>query len=272
MSPELLRSYERELRFGLRPPPGRRREDDGRLVRIRGPGAHPLDDMVCASRLTAAEADEAIEALVAHAERERRGVQWNVYAHDEPSDLVERLERRGFRSQGEERVLVRPSAEPEAPGPAPGPSEVGVRRIERVADLAPVLAIQEAVWGPGHTDWLLQWWGPALAGEADPVAIFVGTFAGRDAGLGWVTLPRGGSFASLFGGTVLPEHRRRGVYPALVRARAQAAAQAGLPWLVVDANAMSAPRLLRLGFEHLTTRTELVWPAPAGPGAGCGPT
>jgi GNAT superfamily N-acetyltransferase len=53
---------------------------------------------------------------------------------------------------------------------------------------------------------------------------------------------------ALFGGAVLPEARRRGVYRALVHARWRHAAARGTPTLVVQAGPMSAPVLDGLGF------------------------
>ena len=53
----------------------------------------------------------------------------------------------------------------------------------------------------------------------------------------------------LYGGAVLPEGRGRGAYRALVRARWEHAVERGTPLLVVQAGAMSAPVLTRLGFE-----------------------
>ncbi|MEB0307171.1 GNAT family N-acetyltransferase, partial [Cryobacterium sp. 10I1] len=57
----------------------------------------------------------------------------------------------------------------------------------------------------------------------------------------------------------LAEWRGRGVYRALVAARAQLAARRGVPYLQVDASDDSLPILLRLGFEAVTTTTPYVW-------------
>jgi GNAT superfamily N-acetyltransferase len=54
---------------------------------------------------------------------------------------------------------------------------------------------------------------------------------------------------ALFGGSVLPAARGRGVYRALVRARWDHAVARGTPVLVVQAGAMSRPVLTGLGFE-----------------------
>jgi hypothetical protein len=54
---------------------------------------------------------------------------------------------------------------------------------------------------------------------------------------------------ALFGGSVVPAARGRGVYRALVRARWDHAVARGTPVLVVQAGAMSRPVLSGLGFE-----------------------
>jgi hypothetical protein len=58
--------------------------------------------------------------------------------------------------------------------------------------------------------------------------------------------------ALLVGGATMPEERGRGAYTALVRARWDAAAEAGTPALVVQAGAMSRPILERLGFRAVS--------------------
>jgi hypothetical protein len=244
------------MRRSLTPPPGRVRRDDGTIARIVGPTKHPLDDMVCWSDLTEETADAAIDTLLAEADREERALQWNVYGHDAPKDLVERLVRRGFVAQGEERILVLPTDA--FATVAPPPAGLEITRVVEEAGLDPVVRVQEVVWGSGHTEWLLAWWRPALRGEGDPIGIFLARIDGALAGAAWVLLPHHGSFASLFGGTVLPPFRRRGAHRALVAARAGLARQAGIPWLTVDGNAQSAPLLRRLGFSPLATRIELV--------------
>jgi GNAT superfamily N-acetyltransferase len=62
----------------------------------------------------------------------------------------------------------------------------------------------------------------------------------------------GAAGVNLFGGTVLPEARGRGVYSSLVRARWDMAVGRGTPALTVQAGRMSKPILERLGFEFVT--------------------
>ena len=58
-------------------------------------------------------------------------------------------------------------------------------------------------------------------------------------------------FAGLYGGGVEPAYRGKGIYRALVAARADEARRRGYRYLTVDAADTSAPILARLGFEAL---------------------
>ena len=78
---------------------------------------------------------------------------------------------------------------------------------------------------------------------------FVAVLDGRIVGAGTSTYLDGA--VTLNGGSVLPEARGRGAYRALVRARWEDAAARGTPALVTQAGRMSAPILLRLGFEEV---------------------
>lgn len=260
------------MRRRLPPAPGCAREVARALTWIVGPTPEPIDHMISHARLSAETADATIAAVVAGAQRGGHGVQWNVYGHDEPGDLVDRLERAGFSVQARETVMVLPAA---APSPEAGhhggtgrrdgpPLDLVVHRVVREDDLDEFVRVQEEVWGPKWTPWVRRWFAASLAGDADPVGVFVVRAGGVPAGAAWVSLPRGRSFASLFGGTVREAFRGLGVYRALVSARAGAAREAGLPWLVADANASSAPRLLRMGFAPLCSRTEMVLAQPGG--------
>jgi GNAT superfamily N-acetyltransferase len=78
---------------------------------------------------------------------------------------------------------------------------------------------------------------------------FVALADGRIVGAGTSTyLDRA---VTLNGGSVAPDARGRGAYRALVRARWEDAAARGTPVLVTQAGRMSAPILLRLGFQEV---------------------
>jgi GNAT superfamily N-acetyltransferase len=79
---------------------------------------------------------------------------------------------------------------------------------------------------------------------------------------GWVRFVAGTAFATLWGGSTLPDWRGRGIYKALVRYRARLAVERGYSYLQVDASADSRPILERAGFVPVTTTTPYVHPAP----------
>ncbi|MDX6538487.1 MAG: hypothetical protein QOI71_97, partial [Gaiellales bacterium] len=88
-----------------------------------------------------------------------------------------------------------------------------------------------------------------LERQSDVVARFGAWTDGRVCGGGRAIFsPRG---VLLAGGSTVAWARGRGVYRALVRARWDAAVARGTPALAVQAGAMSAPILPRLGFEKV---------------------
>ena len=72
--------------------------------------------------------------------------------------------------------------------------------------------------------------------------------------------PAHSAFASLWGGSTLPELRGRGLYTGLLAARLQEARARGARYLTVDAGPMSRPILERRGFRLLTHATACTWP------------
>jgi len=78
-------------------------------------------------------------------------------------------------------------------------------------------------------------------------------------GAAWVRYVAGTPFATLWGGSILPGWRRRGVYRALVAYRARLAEVRGFTLLQVDASDDSRPILQRLGFVPVTTTTPYVY-------------
>jgi GNAT superfamily N-acetyltransferase len=68
-------------------------------------------------------------------------------------------------------------------------------------------------------------------------------------------------FAGLYGGGTRPSFRGRGLYRAVVAARARDAIADGARYLIVDALPSSRPILERLGFEWLTDTWPCDWRA-----------
>lgn len=123
--------------------------------------------------------------------------------------------------------------------------------------------MESAVWGQ---DW--SWLGENLIGRIaaapDDIAVLAAEADGEVVSAAWIVFiqPGADGFARLLGGSTLPAWRGRGIYRALVAARAQLAAARGVKYLQVDASDDSAPILRRLGFHAVTTTTAYVWTPP----------
>ena len=103
-----------------------------------------------------------------------------------------------------------------------------------------------------------------IAAAPDDIAVVAAEAGGDVVAAAWLAFfePGAGSFARLLGGSTLPRWRGRGIYRALVAARAQRGAARGVTYLQVDASDDSAPILRRLGFRAVTTTTTYVWTPP----------
>jgi len=262
----LLTAYDEHMRgLEAKPPAGVRYERDGPL--LRAVGGHR--GYICGPRdagVTGAELDRLIARQRDYFAARGEGLGWPIRAHDQPADLPARLHAAGFVPGPADTVLIGLTAEL-ATDPAP-PHGVVLRWVTADADMRRIAAMQSAVWGQ---DW--SWLGENLiariAAAPDGIAV-VAAEAGREVvAAAWATFfgPGADSFARLLGGSTLPQWRGRGIYRALVAARAQRAAARGVTYLQVDASADSAPILRRLGFHAVTTTTTYVWtpPQPASP-------
>ncbi len=147
-----------------------------------------------------------------------------------------------------------------APAPAaPPPEGVGVRRLDDPAAFADLVDLNVEVYGDRED---AEWLAAALADEkrAAPEGLTVyGAFAAeRLVAAGWVRFPAGSAFGSLWGGATRAPWRGRGLYTALVAARAAEARARGVRFLAVDCSPASLPILERRGFVRLATTTPWV--------------
>ena len=125
------------------------------------------------------------------------------------------------------------------------------------------LFLAAAAWGHSGESWYPATLEQELAADPAGLAIFVAEADGLVVSAGWVRFPSGTDFATLWGGATLPAWRGRGIYRALVRRRAQLAAERGRRYLEVDASADSRPILERLGFRVVMHTRPYVWSPPA---------
>jgi GNAT superfamily N-acetyltransferase len=175
-----------------------------------------------------------------------RDIEWKVYSHDGPPGLEAALRLAGFAAGETETLVV---LDMQTTTLAPPPPGIDVREVRDAAGLADLAAVTQSAFGreAAPTEEL------AMRLQGPTLALFVAYDAGRPVSSGRLELAPGRAFTGLFGGGTIPSHRGRGVYRALVAARAAEARRRGHRFLTVDARETSRPILERLGFRPLAT-------------------
>ena len=253
MDEELLRQFDDEVRRNCRFL-GRKVERLERVTRITGPTAYQLDNFIFWTDFDSATADTEIETHVSHFDALGHNFVWIVCGHDQPPDLVDRLLARGLEHESEEQVVI---AEARSLGEQSLPPGVELRTIDDPADVPDVVAVADAVWGGDQHDFLTRWLTEMVRDHNESSTILVAYAQQQPIAAAWAFLWPDRAFAPLFGGSVIPQWRGRGIYRAMVAARAKAAADRGIRWCLVDAGPKSEPILKRLGFRVLTERKSL---------------
>ncbi|GII55476.1 N-acetyltransferase [Planotetraspora thailandica] len=255
----LLTAYDEQMRGAPPiPPVGVTYEKDGPLLRIVG----HYRGLVSAPRdigLRGAELDRLIARQRDYFAARGEAVEWKTRGHDQPADLTDRLRAAGFVPEDEEAVLIGLAQEMAA---APVlPDGVTLRQVTADADMHRIAAMESAVWGDDFS-WLSDDLIGRVSAAPNEIAVMVAEAEGEVVSAAWLVFREGTEFASLWGGSTLPAWRGRGIYRALVAARAQLAVARGVRFLQVDASDDSAPILGRLGFHAVTTTTPYVWSPP----------
>jgi hypothetical protein len=252
----LLALYDKEQRISVQFP-GFRREEAGSVVRYVDTNPESDINFILYSKLTASNADAVIQSEMDYFGENGRSCEWKLYDHDTPSDLRQRLQAHGFTIGEEEAIMALELSQ--APDILLQPIiTTHVRRLTDPADVAQVVAVEEAVWGGDRSSW-----GDRLATEMrdapDYVSIYVAYGDGDPACAGWLNFSPNSQFASLWGGSTKPEYRKKGMYTAVLAARVQEAIQRGYRFLTIDASPMSRPIVAKHGFQLLTLSYECTW-------------
>ncbi len=254
-----LALYNRELRRSLPyfdASVALEREDS--IVRLVGATADPMNNCVLFSALDAASAGAAIDRQIAYFKGLGRGFEWKHHDHDAPENLKALLLERGFTPSEPETIMaVELSAWALPPAVPPG---YEVRPLEAGESLAPLMDLQTAVWSGEKLDWLHESLARERAASPDGIRFHAVWHEGKPVCVGWTRLHR--SFAALYGGSTLKEHRGRGLYRALVASRLEEGRRRGIAYGLTDAGPMSRPILARLGFTPLTGTTPFLRSAP----------
>jgi len=246
---DLLALYDQHERFAASFP-DLRREAVPNLVRHVDLVGH--SSTVLYSQLSAENAEGAIDDQIAYFQSLGHEFEWKVFGHDEPVDLVQRLAAHGFKIDETEAIMVLDMDNAPAALLAPTPN---VRRLRQLDDLRDVSAIRHQVRGDPDVTRL------AFEMEHTPeyLSVYVAYAENIPAACGWIRFLQASAFASLWGGSTLPEWRRKGIYRALVGRRAVQARDRGFRYVQVDASPDSRPILERLGLTVLTGTTPYTW-------------
>lgn len=264
MDPQtILHLYDLEMRQDPHPGRATLHQRPG-LTFLTVPPPSPHAGWVIYTHLDPDVADQAIQSTIDFFQQHGDEFEWKVYDHDMPPDLKERLLAHGFVSEDLEAVLALDLET--VPSSFWEPSSADVKRITEPGQLTEITQIETEVWGEPFTD-LEAVLSAEMQAYPEQISVYV-AYAGRlAAGIGepassaWIRFYPERQFAELYGGATVPGQRGKGLYTALVKARALEARRRGVRYLVVDASPMSRRVLEKLGFVFLTYTQPFVFKA-----------
>jgi ribosomal protein S18 acetylase RimI-like enzyme len=253
---EVLTAFNQQVRQGTWPDgTGAVFEVDAHVVRrICKPGLGGSG--VLWTSLDASSADEVIAEQVEFFRARGEEFEWKLYSYDEPGDLADRLTAAGFVPEEPESLMIAEIAD--ALKSAELPAGVTLERATDEAGVDRLARVQKLVFGkqdPEQRASLLT----QLAGAPETTDIVIAMAGDEPVSAARTEFLPGTQFAGLWGGGTLPQWRKRGLYRALVRTRADLAAERGYSYLQVDASEDSRPILERIGFERLAITTPYIW-------------
>lgn len=255
---DLLEQFHSQIRLGGRedePTPGVVQDTDGLVVRRYPEQPGTSYCMVECPRGLGEDPDHAIARQVDFFTERHERLEWKTYSYDEPMDLTDRLTSAGFVAESPETLLL---------GEVGGlihdvdlPPGLQTRAVTSDADLARIDELMVAIWGPGRGEGSL-----ARELQANPDALDVVVVEESAEGpvlcAGWLRYSIGTDFASMWGGSTLPEWRRKGLYRATVAHRARLARDRGYQFMRLDTSTDSRPILVRLGLRAVATTTPYI--------------
>ena len=185
-------------------------------------------------------------------------VEWKTRGHDHAPGLHQSLVDHGFVPEEPESIMIG-EAQRLAVDLAP-PEGVILRQVSQENDVRAMTAMSALAFGDP----------PAVASEEadallrrlsrqDGMELWVAEADGQVVSAGRLEPVPDTSFAGIWGGSTLPEWRRRGIYRALTAERARSALRLGKTLINSDSTEYSRPILERYGFLKVSTTTPYLW-------------
>jgi predicted GNAT family acetyltransferase len=138
------------------------------------------------------------------------------------------------------------------------PVPEAIRRIPDPDEIPSVMALLTHVWDEDFAPL-----GEELASQMrqtpDVLSVYAAFVGGQVVSAAWAQFTPDSQFVGLWGGTTLPDYRKRGYYTGLLAVRAREAQARGRRFLTVDASPMSRSILERFGFVNIAMATACVW-------------
>jgi hypothetical protein len=212
--------------------------------------------LIISSSLAPETADAVIEREIDHHRAIGAGFEWKLYFHDRPTDLLDRLKRRGFEIGPREAVMILDLEN--RPPWVNDNLKVRVDRVETLQQVEIYRAVAEKVFEKDYRLTSSQLARAIQTGSTQHRG-YIAFSDNEPVSIGRLYTHPGSPFAGLYGGGTLKEHRSRGFYRALVAVRARDAITSAARFLQVDALPTSQPILERMGFRILTHTWPCEW-------------
>ncbi len=201
--------------------------------------------------IPAAQLFHVVAREIAAAQKVAGALCWRIHADDNPPGLPDYLKSLGFVLEPpalQHFISPQELLENLALRLASRPSPLRARELTRPEELACYLPIwNEAFPDSENARYVDDYMRSMRAGERG-ARYFAAFDGGQAVGSGTLVHPAGSPMALLTSGAMRKNWQQQGGYHALLKARAEAAIDAGISTLCVDASEESAPILQKLGF------------------------
>jgi GNAT superfamily N-acetyltransferase len=249
----LLTKYDKDLRLHILYPEARK-EVTGDVVRFVRKA--PSMNFVSFTFANEHSLDRVIDSELEYFAPMAQPFTWKVFEHDLLPSLKDNLTVRGFAEEEDGPADVMVLDIQSAPADLFQPVKTDIRRVTDRDGLKDIVQVLDAVYG-GHNTWVYDRLGLHLQYK-DYLSVYVAYVDDQPASIAWTYFPRG-SFATLFAGSTVPEHRKKGLYTNLLSVRLQEIRSRGYPFAAVETGDMSRPIVAKHGFQHLTTVWDYQW-------------